>query len=301
MSSLNTTRRNKTFRGSTKKRTRSLEPPKKNTIEEIGSGGYGTVSRPAARCDIFRNKNFNKNTFRSSYYNNPDYVSKFTTRVSATKELDISNYIKLKIPDYPTYFCLVEFICNAPKDKFIIRNKELFNTYAILPYCGVTFNKILDDELFTITKLCKLLGSIQMLTKGLQKLHSNYIYHKDIHGDNILYDSESQLLRFIDFGLSRKYIDINNTSDILKTSEYSDLSTFIDRIIMRYVETIEERNNIRTNNPAINKFYIQINKFNTIVNEINNSESSLKKINNKLEKMRSIINYFIALKGIDEL
>ena len=44
----------------------------------------------------------------------------------------------------PTYFCLVEFICNAPKDKFIIRNNELFNKYAILPYCGVTFNKILD-------------------------------------------------------------------------------------------------------------------------------------------------------------
>jgi len=133
--SLNRGKRGRTYRKISNRRTRSLEPYINNS-EEIGSGGSGIVSRPPAKCDSLLNKKnkkkkFNQNDLGAAYYGNPNYISKLTEYYSAERELEIGIAIKDVIPNYEDYFCLVEFICNAPTSKHISLGGDYYNFSTI--------------------------------------------------------------------------------------------------------------------------------------------------------------------------
>ena len=304
-------RHNKTVRNGNR-RSRSLEPRKKNTSEEIGSGGFGIVSRPAARCDSFINKNFNQNVYREAYYNNPNYISKLTEHSSAERELEIGNAIKDLIPTYYDYFCLVEFMCSAPESKSINRNGDFYGTYAISPYCGIPFSELLRQDIvapMNVFELCYLLTALQQMVEGLRLLHVNHIFHKDIHDGNILYDSENYMLRLIDFGLAENHSDIKNVnSPIIISGELHDLDMLINNVINPFIEyLLDSRINeadIRSEYPSIDKFYYQIRKFYGRMSAIKNPKNKVSFNNaDRLEqdtRLLNIVHQFKKLKGIND-
>lgn len=315
MPSFNTKkRRGRIFNRRNKKnntrRAKSVEAKRKNTSEEIGSGGYGIVSRPAKRCDTFLDKNFNKNVFREKYYNNPNYISKLTEFGSATRELEIGNAIKEKIESYKDYFCLVEFICNASDTDSISIGTDTYDTYAISPYCGIPFSELLRQDIIipmNVVELCYLVTALQTLIKGIKLLHSYHIYHKDIHTGNILIDSETLTLRLIDFGLSENHSNItNNKSPIIFKSELIDLEMIVNNIIEPFTKYLlgSRINDIDLHDvqPIIKDFYEQIVIFDEYMRLIKNPRNGVTYNNadDKIqdERLLNIIHEFNNLKDI---
>jgi serine/threonine protein kinase len=295
------------------KRYKSLEPVIKNTSEEIGTGGFGIVSRPPARCDSFINKNFNQNAFRGAYYGNPNYISKLTEYINAKHELDISLAIKEIIPNYQNYFCLVEFICNAPKSKSINRNGYFYDTYAISPYCGIPLNQYLRQDInapVNIFELCYLVPALQTMISGLQQLHLEHIYHIDIHDENILYDSETGLLRLIDFGLAKDLRIIKNNNDpIIIREEYYDLDMLVNKIIIPLINFLLDsrinKSKIHIKYPYIEDFYYQLRdfyvEFNIIMNPSRSEPFNSVGEEIKLTRLLNAVQYFKDLKSVNEL
>lgn len=293
------------------KRSKSVEPRKNILSEEIGSGGFGIVSRPPARCDSFLDKNFNQNVFREAYYNNPNYISKLTEFSSAERELNIAEAIRDEIPYYQDYFCLVEFICGAPKSKIKKINSEYYDTYAISPYCGIPLSEYLRRDLVApvnIFELCYLVTSLQTLISGLQFLHLKHLYHKDIHTGNILYDSASGIMRFIDFGLSEDLRDItNNDSPIIINNEYQDLDMLVKNVIIPLLDFLLHSRiqspKVHREYPTIKEFFNQIQEFYYKSKEwLNPPKKSAFNFVDKEEKTLRLMNYvehFKSLKGVD--
>lgn len=223
MPSFKTKRRTKSLnRGNNKKfrRTRRAQSAERYTninAEKIGEGGFGIVSRPPARCAHFfsenskniNQRNINSTVFQETYYKNPNYISKLSEWASATKELEIGEIVKKNIKNWKNYFCFIEFICGAPKDKHIqIGADDYQDTYAIAPYCGITLNRIIDDKYYMNPKeLCHLIDALKEIVIGLGNLHRIQIYHQDIHDENLLFNPKDGKLRWIDFGLALDLFD----------------------------------------------------------------------------------------------
>ena len=295
-------------------RSKSLQPLKNNNSEEIGSGGFGIVSRPPARCDSFINKNFNQNAWRAAYYGNPNYISKLTEYSSASRELEIGNTIKDEIAFYDDYFCLVEFICNAPQSKSINRNGDFYGTYAISPYCGIPLQQYLRFDIpapINIFELCNLVTSLQNLIRGIQQLHLKHIYHKDIHDENILYDSDSGIMRLIDFGLSDDFRKIKNDNHLVIISEeHHDLDMLVKNVILPLVEYVLDDprmsdTKIHIKYPYVEDFYYQLRNYygktNVIMNPKNKNSFRNSDKEEQLVRLLNVVHYFRELKSINEL
>lgn len=306
--SLNRGKRGRTYRKNSSRRARSLEPYINNS-EEIGSGGFGIASRPPAKCDSFLNKNFNQNAWRAAYYGNPNYISKLTEYSSAQRELDTALAIKDVIPNYEDYFCLVEFICNAPVSKSIKRGGDDYNTYAISPYCGITLEDYMRSDIIapiTVFELCYLVTSLQYMIIGLQKMHIHHIYHKDIHEGNILYDSDSGLMRLIDFGLSddRRNIKNDNHPAIIN-EELHDLDMLITYVIKPLIKFLLD-SLISIESAFSIKFYNELNRFNRVMNSIMNPKDKNKYENvtdneEKLVRLLNVVDKFKEIKSVNEI
>jgi serine/threonine protein kinase len=301
-------------RRQTNKRIKSMEPrPKKNNSEEIGSGGFGIVSRPPARCDSFIDKNFNQNAYRAAYYGNPNYISKLTDRYNAERELSTANAIRDEIENYGDYFCLVEFICNAPESKSFINGADYYNTYAISSYCGITLNQYLRDDIINpinVFELCYLVTSLQFLINGLQQLHLKHIYHKDIHDENILVDTNTGQMRLIDFGLSDDLRHIKNDSNpAIIYDEFHDLDYLVKNVIKPLIEFLLNSritySKTHIKYPYVEDFYYEIKDFYSKINGILDPYKK-KKYNDvdkeeKLIRLLNVVYYFKEIKSIDQL
>ena len=249
--------RGRTFRKNSR-RARSVEPYKNIKAEKIGEGAFGTVSRPPARCDQFfsRNskninqRNLNSIVFQETYYKNPNYISKLTETYYARKELDIGALIKDNVEHWKDYYCFIEFMCGAPKEKYIqVGMNDYQDAYGIAPYCGVTLNNILSGKYpISAIKCCCLMEALKQLAIGLSKLHKIQIYHQDIHDRNILFNPEDGKLRWIDFGLAEDHLDIKKKAinsgkswrinNILLSARMTDTSDLIFTIIKPTLEFI---------------------------------------------------------------
>jgi len=271
--------------------------------------------------------------YKEAYYGNPNYVSKLTEYSSAIRELEISELIKAQFPYtddntpyYADYFCLTEFICGAPDSKYITVGGDDYDTYAIAPYCGVPLNNYLEQNtniplknylmenkngiIISINELCNLVPALQYLTRGIQKLHMNHIFHKDIHDENILYDNNTGLLRLIDFGLAEDLSDRNSNSIAFLSNEYHDLDFLVKIVIIPLVKfLISSRISempTRIKYPYVETFYYKIKDFYaTIYRHLNpNRKTPWDKLetSDRLEQVTRLLNliqYFIELKTLD--
>lgn len=234
--STNTTRsRNRT---KTRHRSYSLERNKNIDSEKLGEGGYGIVSRPPAKCVNLLTPTNSSNEgnklrilYKNKYLGNNDYISKLTEYNSASKEMDFAYIIKDHISNYSEYFCLVEFICPAPSDKHVrIGVDDYLDTYAIMPYGGITLYSILNNEVYIHPKECyTLFTALQKLVKGVMKMHKIHVYHQDIHDQNVLYNFKDNTMRMVDFGLSINLQDVSHNTQTSnnKTTHFSSMHTKI--------------------------------------------------------------------------
>jgi serine/threonine protein kinase len=311
--SLNRGKRGRTYRKNSNRRARSLEPYINNS-EEIGSGGFGIVSRPPAKCDSFLNKNFNQNALRAAYYGNPNYISKLTEYSSAERELEIGIAIKDVIPNYEDYFCLVEFICNAPASKSISLGGDDYNAYAISPYCGITLEDYIRSDInapINIFVLCYLVPSLQYMIIGLQTMHKYHIYHKDIHEGNILYDSDSGLMRLIDFGLSDDQRNIKNDNHpAIINEELHDLDMLVEYVIEPLINfllySLISTESVHRKYPYIEDFYHELKRFKQVMNSMMNPKNKNKYENvtdneEKLVRLLNVVYQFKQIKSVDEI
>jgi hypothetical protein len=321
--------RNNRFRRTNRRnngRARSLPPQQNVKSREIDFGGFGVVSRPPARCGSFITRNFNENAFREVYAGDNNYISKLTEFYSASKELNIGIAIKERIPEYYYYYCLVEFICNAPEKKSIERNGDYYGTYAISPYCGITlanyFNAV-EVAPFSKFELYHSLPMFQNLVYGLLLLHDNNIVHQDIHDKNILYEKEYGILRLIDFGLAVDFnknnhnnprtnnnpLNINDPKFI--NAKLLDLEKLIDNIILPYLDRLlQYRNTIPNDNAKLFRDYPELEEFLSNIRELNGrydryknpfGKTSYVRVNTKekLNRLMTFVNDFRELPSLD--
>lgn len=208
--SLNNIKNNRRNKNITRRRTRSFMSInnirnlyRNATPEVVGEGGFGIVSRPPSQCDRYKSEK-ERIDYQEKYFKNKKFISKLTEYMSAEKELEIGKIVKKSIPNWSDYYCFIEFSCPAPEYVFKqVGPDDFLDTYAIAPYCGITLQSILDNNhRISFYQACCLIESVKKLVKGLQLLHSNQIYHQDIHSENVLYSLEDKNLRFIDFGVT---------------------------------------------------------------------------------------------------
>jgi hypothetical protein len=296
-----------------RRRARSVNSNNKVKNEEIGSGGFGVVSRPPQMCGryISNEKNFNAEAFREVYLGNPDYISKITELSGAQLELQIGNRIKALMPDFDNYFCLIEFICEAPESKSFERNGDLYGTYAIAPYCGIPLSKLIERRIpppVSVFELCFLVTALQHLTRGLTRLHTFHIYHQDIHLDNILWDTDSALMRLIDFGLAQAPPDLRNNDPVIINLELTDCEKLIENAIKPVVLYVLESDILevgRRRYPYIDDFYYQLREFNGRIDSILNPSrgNSFNRVNREEQVTRylNVILQFLQIQTVDAL
>jgi len=53
------------------------------------------------------------------------------------------------------------------------------------------------------------------MLKTIEFLHENNICHRDIKPENILFDEATQKIKFIDFGISKNFMDRGRRKDML--------------------------------------------------------------------------------------
>ena len=227
---------------STTRRRRAKSSERYTNIvgEKIGEGGFGSVSRPPARCAKFysanskniNQRNVNSVVFQETYYKNKKYVSKITEYLSAQKELEIGIVIKSKITNWKDFFCLIEFMCEAPTDKQYRNNEgDIYDTYGISPYGGITLDSILREDVYLNPReLCCLIEALKYLITGLVQLHRKQIYHQDIHPGNILYNPTDRKLRFIDFGLALDLSKLDRFDSACTKAHLMDLEQLMEVI-----------------------------------------------------------------------
>ncbi len=186
----------------------------------IGEGSYGCVHKPSIHCDKLPSPGFNYD----------EHVSKIMKTKYAEKELNEFLIIH-RIDPSEEYHLGTPILCkpeitNAVKDD-IDRCKHLVDfpadpdNYSLLlfKYGGPDIkglcSKYLDKYLSTKKeeKINKIFLEFHHLLKGLKAFRNNDIVHYDIKPQNILFDTKTGKMTFIDFGLTQK------KEDIIKSSE----------------------------------------------------------------------------------
>ncbi len=97
------------------------------------------------------------------------------------------------------------------------------NTFVLIleDFGGESLTKIITTRRFTVTQFLKL--AIQ-ITQSLSEIHSANIIHKDINPSNIVFNTKTQQLKIIDFGIStallRETLTIKNPTVLEGTLAY---------------------------------------------------------------------------------
>jgi len=183
----------------------------------VGEGTYGCVVSPSLHCEDGNHP---------STYNHT--VTKIMDRGDAADEYDelskiasidgIYRYV-LKLPHkcVPDFSRRFDKTVRKCKGKRITRNFETPYRYKLL---------IMEDggaDLYNIIKtvlpkmdfpdICRFMTAIRELIEGLVFFRNNDIIHHDIKQENIVYNVETGLIKYIDFGLMMWRKDFINRSN----------------------------------------------------------------------------------------
>ena len=181
--------------------------------DKIGEGTYGCVHKPSLLC----------NTKPPELPNYNNKISKLMEAKEAKDELkEFYNIKRIDPNDHfhsgtPTYCTPSNDISNVKAAKKCsiesIRNviPNLRDTLALLVMedGGKDLRKIVSDfwglpiNDASKTKIHKLIIAFERAFIGIKELNDNGYIHNDIKIDNIVYNSDTNILNFIDFGLTK--------------------------------------------------------------------------------------------------
>jgi serine/threonine protein kinase len=192
----------------------------------IGEGAYGCVHKPSIHCKSGLPINFNYD----------DYVSKIMKTKDAEDEL--KEFIVIGSYDKTDEFHLgAPIMCQPALNSSIIENdiskckhiksrdvREKPDKYKLLllKFGGPDLKELCNNQLikYLKTNMAKktdlFLLEVHRLLKGLRFLKENGLVHNDIKPQNILFNTKTGELKYIDFGLMRKkavIIDSSKESD----------------------------------------------------------------------------------------
>ena len=198
----------------------------------LGAGSFGCVFRPAINCKQGKknNKKVSKIFFGTDSEidcDNEFELSKFIKKIDPRNEWSYKWDIKCKSPPYDKIYkqnknisiCLEN--ANIDIDRFNKTSYMLIGEYAgkvinetretaELRSCYENVNK------FKII-FFKIMRSVKPLFHGLNELYKNKISHMDINRNNMTLQLDDKLFRYIDFGLSSKFSEIDKYENRSKT------------------------------------------------------------------------------------
>ncbi len=150
---------------------------KYSIIEKIHSS-YNTIVYKAMNNDT--NEMVVIKTINSSLYNDEHKLLKQKNEYKLSSKINSPYVCKALdyIEDGDNYFLIVDYCCNATLSKYIYSEK-------------ITVRQFLNIAL--------------QITEGISDIHKTGIIHKDIKPTNIIYDSEKQSIKIIDFSNSSEF------------------------------------------------------------------------------------------------
>ncbi len=142
------------------------------------------------------------------------YESQYTLIYQSVRKSDSQRVILKKLKEYPSYEKITNFkreflVTKELKIDEVIKVFDIFNYKNTLiieleDFGGISLDQFLYPPLekkqpFTIEQFLNIAIAI---TTALDKIHQNKIIHKDINPSNIVWNPKTQVLKFIDFGMS---------------------------------------------------------------------------------------------------
>jgi len=190
--------------------------------EVIGEGGYGCVHKPSIHCKTSPKPGFD---YKS-------YVSKIMKTSNAKREL--SEFVIIgKIDPTNEYHLGKPILCKPNLDETDVKNdikkckhikleniEEKPEKYSLLllKYGGVDLKALCGEHLQKYLKKDKTVKTdnfwleVHHLIKGLKFFKDNGIIHNDIKPQNILFNSATGKMKYIDFGLMRTKKEVIKSS-----------------------------------------------------------------------------------------
>jgi len=86
-------------------------------------------------------------------------------------------------------------------DCVVSDEREIFVVYERL---DANLEQVIQDERIVLT-IPHIKRYMVMLLQGMAFLHANYVLHRDIKPDNLMFSNAARQLKFIDFGLARSF------------------------------------------------------------------------------------------------
>lgn len=191
------------------------------TRKVIGEGSYGCVQEPSLQCAHLPKPNFDYN----------GYVSKLMKTKRAEEEL--AEFVKFHSYDPNDEYHLGTPIMCKPdlKDANVMKDVEQCKKLSpdvkakpddydllVMKYGGPDLKIFCKSKINQFLKTKKEQKSdkfwleVHHLIKGLQFFRDNGIVHNDLKPQNILYDTKTNKLMFIDFGLMQTKAELIRTS-----------------------------------------------------------------------------------------
>jgi len=91
--------------------------------------------------------------------------------------------------------------------------KNFESTYLILEFCEYELSSVIDELEPQILQQPQIKNIMHQLFTGVDYIHKNFVFHRDLSPSNILFTS-SGILKITDFGLSRKISPGNVTPNV---------------------------------------------------------------------------------------